>query len=1064
MSRLMYRLLLARLRHAGRRWVLVVATMALATSLSVLSAAAAAVAAQQAFRQVVEDLPQQERSVVVSLTPAPNSTRLAEIDGLVAANLAALGAVPVARQLVAPDLTAAAADPDGRATARSTKPTDTALFTLVALEAVEPSVTLLDGALPGACTPARCPVLELVAEPTERAAPAENLPGSRPAVTSVEPPFVVVGRARLTDPLLLRGSLAPPPGGPTLLAQGVAAVADLPAVADSRITVGWVQPFDLDRLGRLSAQGWSDAAARAADAMWTDGSNLVVRTPDRQLREVAARVKISGSRLGLLGGTGAVLLLGTAVVAGAALRRDLAAFRAVVGGRGLRGRHLATLLGGEILVWSLVGLGLGLLIGVLGAALIATLGGTPTTKTALAALRSAGWVLAGLAIAIAALTTLTLTVGASDARSWRTPHGSRRAVAVAAAVCLGGIALVAARGGVDAAAAGSGDALLVTLPALALATSGLVAAWLWSPVVRLTHRVLPQRWVGARLGMAASAGRPLRPTATVAVVTAAVGMAVFAGGYRASLDQGAADQARFAVPMDVRITPGPDGARPLDVVTPQQVSAAVGSGDWTPLLRVTASVRIGAQQAEPLSMIGLNPAILPLVGRWSALTGGGTDPEEAATALLSRTARGSGLVLTEGQEIRIATWSPVTAAVTAWVRADDGREVGVPLVVSRSGSTLTGRLPAWRDAAGRPAVRRLISLELVRADDVATRRAHGLENLPGPVPLNGRLDLGAVQVGGRLVAGSGAGAGPWLAWTVLGGDQPDHTLVVPGDADRLTLDYQLTQGSLIVQGRADGPGGGIGLPVVVDPLTAAAAPGGLLTVVLDGRSVDAEVVGVLDRFPTAGKRFAVAEMESVARLADLVNPGSGQPGELWLAADPVAGGGQLTAAIDTPEFTGLAVQLRIDRERRLREDVIASSSASLLTASAVIALLVAALTLVLMMQADREDDATQAYALEADGVRPSTLRAALWWRAVTVLVPGTLLGILAGVALSRLAVGLVAVSADGRTPLPPLVPVAGTMLDAGLVAAGVLLMLVPAAVVAARSLREPLPVRAGPSP
>lgn len=251
---------------------------------------------------------------------------------------------------------------------------------------------------------------------------------------------------------------------------------------------------------------------------------------------------------------------------------------------------------------------------------------------------------------------------------------------------------------------------------------------------------------------------------------------------------------------------------------------------------------------------------------------------------------------------------------------------------------------------------------------------------------------------------------------------------------------------------------------MVDPLTAAAAPGGSLTLVLDGRSIDAEVAGVLDRFPTAGTRFAVAEMESVARLTDLTNPGSGQPGELWLAADPVAGGGQLAAAIDTPEFAGLTVQLHAEQERRLREDGIASSSASLLMAGAVIALLVAALTLVLMMRADREDGGAQAYVLEADGVRPSTLRAALWWRAVTVLVPGTLLGILAGVALSRFAVDLVAISADGRTPLPPLVPVAGTPLDAGLVAAGVLLMLVAAALVAVRSLREPLPVRADASP
>ena len=99
-------------------------------------------------------------------------------------------------------------------------------------------------------------------------------------------------------------------------------------------------------------------------------------------------------------------------------------------------------------------------------------------------------------------------------------------------------------------------------------------------------------------------------------------------------------------------------------------------------------------------------------------------------------------------------------------------------------------------------------------------------------------------------------------------------------------------------------------------------------------------------------------------------------------------------------------------------------------------LLVAAAAVVLLVVAERYDDAAQAYAWEADGVAPATLRGALWWRAVAVAVPAVPAGVLAGVVLSRVTARLVAVTATAVTPQPPLVAGHRARLGAGAAAAG----------------------------
>ena len=66
---------------------------------------------------------------------------------------------------------------------------------------------------------------------------------------------------------------------------------------------------------------------------------------------------------------------------------------------------------------------------------------------------------------------------------------------------------------------------------------------------RLTHELHAR---GQYLGAA-----PLRPVATAAFFAAASGIVVFAAGYQATLRQGAAEQATFAVPLSATVAPGP---------------------------------------------------------------------------------------------------------------------------------------------------------------------------------------------------------------------------------------------------------------------------------------------------------------------------------------------------------------------------------------------------------------------------------------------------------------------------------------------------------------------------
>ncbi|HVN12811.1 MAG TPA: hypothetical protein VMT69_12015 [Kineosporiaceae bacterium] len=1015
-------LLVARARHAGVRRLAVAAALGLGTALAVVSAAVTAVTADGALDAAVSGLPPGQRSVIVASFGLPTPRQVGQYDAIVSAGLRRLGSGPVRRQLLFREL----GDTHHR------------VVVLGATDDLAGAVRLVIGRLPTTCTPARCEVA-LVLPP---GAPVTQQPPQLDPGLGV----VVVGSVRRADPMLLSGTFAPAAGAPLLVGDGVTNVGALASLSSFGRTVGWVAPLDLARVRTLGVEAWADAATAVADDfLQRTGDALTVTAPVDALRAEHDRAVTSAQRFALLGATGSVLLLGAAVVGGAALRRDHEAFSGALRRRGAGPRLLGAVLAGEVAGAALAGLAAGCVVGAAGAAVVAARAGLPVLAVTGSAVLAALPVCTLLTVAAAALLALTIAVPA--ARDGIATRGVWHAVEATAGVCVAVVAVLVARGGAVVAARSGTDPLLLALPVLVLVAAGLVLARLWLPLVLAAQRLLPRRAIGARLGLSAVTGRPLRPAATAALVTAAVATCVFAGAYRATLDQGAADQAAFTVPMDARVQIGTSLDRPYDVAPPAAQRRELPGTVAHPVLRVSGSRRIQASVGTPVQLVGLDPAALPAMARWDRTVGG---PAPAAVAgELGVGALPQGTALPAGRVLRIATPdSPVQVAVTATVRAGDGREQNVELRVQDAGTpraALVAQLPAFEAA-------RLAALTLRLPFDEATRRIHNL----GEGDLDRATPRGHIALG-EVTVDAVAAPAPWRSWAGTG-------LRVTARGSAAAVDYQLAQGAVVLTGRGGGPGDvGDPVPVAVDPDTAAAARDGLVDLRITGLDVSARVAAVLPRFPTVTGPFAVLDLAALARLVDVSTPGTAEPVELWISGPPGAPG-TLADRLTAPPFDRLDVQLRAPIEAALRSDPVARGAADLLGWAAAATLLAGAAALILLVAAERHDDAAAEYAWEADGVAPGTLRAALWWRALAVALPAAPAGVLAGIVLAALTARLVAVTATATAAQPPLAAGAGVLPGSAQALAVLAVALAAAAGLAAASLREPAPVRPAGTP
>lgn len=968
----------AQLRHRPARWALLVAGVALAAAIPVVAAGAGNTVAAQTVRTAVRQMSPGDRSITVLGTGTIYSQAEAvAFDRLVRQQLAQLSSVPIRHEVVFHQLSL-----------------NGGTFYLGGVDDLAHTVRLTSGRLPHTCTPQRCEVVAIGGDEAVLRHAASGLG------------IVVVGRAQRTDPTVLSGGLDPGTV-PLLLGDGADAVARLASLDLFARTYGWVTGLDVDRVISLGVPAYVRRSTEVTDTLIAKVEGAGVDNPDDVLTAQNDRASLSARRFGLLGGTAAALLLGFAIIAAVSLRRDHAVFVGVLRRRGARAGRVVRIAALE----AAVACGAGALLGVvLGAAITAGLAGNaavPAWRTIGHALDS-GWPAVTLLLAAAVVVTVAVLLWPDRDRNtmWHT-------VELLGVACLGAAWLAASRG--TTALTNGTDPLVVALPVLAAVVGGLVAARLWAPLARGAERLLPRRSTAGRIGLLGAIRRPLRPVATTAFLTAAVASVVFAGAYRATLLDGAIDQAAYQVPLDATLTGG------RDVTTPLAVAPVPGARAYG-VIRTSAVVRPLDGSTKGVALLGVQRAGLPQVRRWSRVTGTSISP----TALGDKLTPPAGPIAGPGApstplSLPIAGLSPAVD-VTLWLTAADGRDAAVALRAGRD--RLTGTMPAgsWHVRA----------ITLSEDIEYATHHQHaiGEGNTDQPV-VAGTLTFGAAPWN-------------WAGWGSAGG-----AATPTGTGLRFT--YRL-EGSQVVLVPAYAPPSE--LPVAVDPATARIADHGRLTITIDQATINARVVATLPRFPTTSGAFVLTDRDALSALLDRQQPGTGVTRELWLAG---TGGTDLGTVLAKAPYDQLTVALRAPIQHQLTTDPVASGSRLLLALIAGLALLVAAVAVVLLVLGERRDDAGELYAWEADGLRPATLRRMLFLRALSVVAVALPFGLVTGLVLARAGATLIAVDASGVAPVPPLQTSIGPLWTVVALLLGVGLAVALAWVTAGRMLREHLP-------
>jgi hypothetical protein len=836
-----------------------------------------------------------------------------------------------------------------------------AFVNLGAVDGLSRWLVLRSGRLPRACTPHDCELVQI---------------GGKPAAPKL-PYLHVVGRATLRAgaPLSAYFAAAGSNRPPILLASGVSAFAKvpLPDAPDIARTYGWVVPlapgavhdWDLASLGRRI----DDAQAQLEEH--TD--IFSISAPLDTIASVRATSRVAGERLLVLGGDAAVLLLGFAVLASARMRTDYDATRRRLVWFGARRGQILLVAAAEVAAITVVSSVAGWVAGSGGGALLARHLGAPGWL----AVEHSLFTLRAFAVA-AALAALTALVMLAAVRLERIAFGglSVTAADVAALGALAAILLALARGKTDTtslASSGGTGVMLLLLPGLVLFVLAVAAARLLSPLLRALERAGRGGPPSVRLALLSLARSPGRVLLSVVFFVLSVGVALFALSYRATLEHGEVEQARYSVPAPYVLQEDLSKLVTVQQVVPPHLPGA------TPVLRDDGF--ISADRGIDFTLLALPASAIPRVDGWRSDFSSQT-PGQLARALAPPVAPHlNGLALPAGA-------SHLTLPFTV-----TGDKVGIDLnVLDRRGDFTLLTLGEFGPGAHVAKVRlpraarggRVVALRLSFpqiASFVAGHRESGTT-----------LAVNDASVGTLRLDRRFAG------WTGMNGVRVSGT----------TLHFVVNRAADSIL-RPSEPLEGAPVPVIASPdLARAAGSSGLLPLHVEDETIEGRVVGVAKSFPSVDGDLVVADLPTWLTAANTIEPGTTTPSEIWLDART------------PPRYPSLTVVSQRAVEASLRSDPLARGALALLLAAAVVGLVLAAVGVLLGVVGDRRDESGDLFDLSAQGVTPAELRRHLLLRANTVAAVGIAGGIGAGAVVSALVVAVVAVTAGAGTPVPPL--------------------------------------------
>ena len=943
------RLALVRLRAHAWRNVVVSIGIAVGAAVLAMTAVGAVAVQDRAVQQALGALAPSDRSVqaVWSGVPAQSSLSYPQLDRL-------------ARNALEPVLhrPAFAVEVFRQATWGG------AFVNLGAVDGLSRWIALRSGRLPRLCTPADCELVQV---------------GGKPVAPRL--PFLhVVGHAtfRAGAPLAAYFAAAGSSRPPILLANGVLPFTrtPLPDAPDIARTYGWIVPVEP---GAIHDWDLASLGARIdqAQAQLEERSDIFgVNAPLDTIAAVRATSRVAGQRLLILGGDAAVLLLGFAVLASTRLRRDHDAVRQRLTWLGARRGQILLVAAAEVAAITIVSSVVGWIAGSGAGALLARhLGepGWPAVEHALLSLRAFG-----VAAALAALTALVMLAAL---RMERIAFGGLTLTAadVAALGALGAILLALARGKTDTstlASNGGTGVVLLLLPGLVLFVLAVAAARLLSPLLRVLE------WAGRRgphslrLALLSLARSPGRVLLSVVFFVLSVGVALFAIAYRATLERGEVEQARYAVPAPYVLSEDLQQARHRAAGG----AAAVGVG--TPVLRDDGF--ISANRGIDFTLLALPASSVAGVDGWRS------DFSSLSPAALGKLLAPPVPPRLRGFDLsRRATTLTLPVTVTGDLvdielnvldrRGDftllDFGEVG------RGTHTRTVRLP--KAARGGRVIAMRLSFPLL-ASFAAGHRESGTA-----------LSVNDASVGtlrfDRRFAGWVGSNGIRVRGTTL-------RYVVNRAADSILRPREPLEGAPV--------------PVIVSPRSRARRRQ-RRNAAAQRRGRDDRGAGRRGREPLPVRRRQTSSSPICRRGSRLRTRSSRAPRRRARSGCARPQPAALTASLDGRSRR--ARRSRHSAATRSRVDRLPCcswppSSGSRSRPSAIL----------LGVVGDRRDETGELFDLEAQGVTPAELRRHLLLRALVVAVVGIAAGVAAGAVVSALVVAVVSVTAGAGSPLPPL--------------------------------------------
>ena len=1024
--RLVAGLALAGLRRQSLRWLVLALGIAVASAFPVLAGGLRAGAQAAAIRAAVDDVPENERAVVALSSRTSLSTDAPALDSAVRQKLTAAGLPDVTHSMAFRTLSVSGTE-----------------FSLAALDGLPAATRLTSGTLPASCQPQRCEVLLTSAGGDQQTDTAVF------AAAAGELGLVVTGTAELLDDRMVGAGMIDA-DQPLLLGGDVDALNLLDKLSLFGRTFGWIGPLNGGRIATIGADAFGAALSSLTDQLNLTFGTVTVRWPSDLVSAAVERAATSAHRLTVLGATGAALQLGFCLAAAVGLRTRQRLVGRLLDRRGASPSQVTAVPLVQAALAMTTGVVVGSAVGFLVTAL--TAGDGPPGGWAVAAdALSTGWTTV-LAVAALAVLLAVLVV------RWPADAGlvTRVVLDTVFVLALGVTALAVARSG----AAGSADDPLTTsvLILVALAT-GLATARAWPLVAGAVRRLLGRRpRLPSLLAVIGGQRRLLRPAVTAGFLAAAICSVVFAGAYRITLQESAADQAAFTVPQDVAIGTSRFVANPLLVVDAGRIGAA--GGTLSTITSTAVGVASGTPGAVSLPLLGVDPQVLLAMQRFENTTGSAVPATTLAAQLVAGAPPTAGHPPIPAGHHRLSV--PVGGmrpdiVLSLWLATDDGLQSQVELAdpndpaAGGTGDPSSGNGSAARDVElsaivdlERPA--HLAAVEVAEAEWHRTARLHGI----GEGPVDQALPTGDLAISALAVDGVDLGQ----SWTGWGSDQVQAG--TPDAAGALPVHFQINDTRAVLTADFVAKSQLEPLPVATDPATAALARNDLLTVTIGGVSFPASLAQVLPRMPTQAARFLLADQQGIAALVNRVAPGTDPITQVWIQA-PGNTLPAVRAALAGPPASTATVAYRADLQSQLSADPVATRTADLLVLAALLAMVLAAVALAMAVLADRAEEADDLLVWEVDGLPPSTLRSVLFRRSVLVAAAGVPLGVIGGVLLTQVAVRLISVGAAGTDPQPPLHPVFGWGWTTLVVATALAVSLAAAAVAAVTSLRDRLP-------